>query len=280
MIRFMQHCDTPDVLALLEWMDGQADREVLAPEARDPQEFELERHGKTCFVSVDDLGQVNGYCALARLDDQTLVLEGPLGDGPLFALLRRTLQEAAGSVYAFSARDNVRVRDVLEQVGFYAMHSTDFYRLRRERFTDREVTLPGGVWLDWRLTFDEHRALYRVSEDAWSERLEWSYARFVTHASRDDVAFLVLRRDGQALGFAEVEWGEVTHLTYVAVHPVERGCGLGRALLQCVVQEVFSRPDVLELRTRAHDHELVARKLYHQLGFDGCRCVVTYWRDG
>ena len=40
MIRPMQHTDTPDVLTLLHWMDGAPEREVFAPDARDPHRSE------------------------------------------------------------------------------------------------------------------------------------------------------------------------------------------------------------------------------------------------
>lgn len=277
MIRIMQSTDTPDVLALLEWMDAQPEREVLAPEARTPHDLNLESEDKVCFVDVDDFEGVRAYCALSDFEADHL-LEGPLGTGPLAPALRRALSAARGNVYAFCARDNIAVRDTLEDAGFHPMHTTDFYELKRGEARSSSPPL-GDLALSARVDFETYRALYRSSEDKWSSRLEWTHTNFEAHLRRDDVRLLVLRRGRSAVGFAELELGDTANLTYLAVHPAERGHGYGKVLLDAAIREAFSHPEVRTLRARAHDHESAARKLYTRRGFAWCRSVVTYLRD-
>jgi len=284
MIRPMHQTDAPEVLALLEWMDDQPEREALAPEARALQDLVWESQEKLCLVDVDDGGQVRAYCALARAPEGTIsagqVLEGPLGTetmtpGALAGVVRRVLQHADGTVYAFCARDNESVRDALEAAGFSSMHATDFYRVRRTE-TRVSPALPAGLTVSYRVDFRTYRSLYRSSEDVWSSRLSWERADFEAHLRRDDVRLLVLSCGDLVVGFAELELGETAGLTYLAVHPAERGRGYGRVLLQEAVREAFARPEVRELRARAHDHESRARALYHRAGFNHCRSIVTY----
>lgn len=284
MIRPLQTSDFPDVLALLQWMDDDARREVLAPDARDLEELRWENEGKTCLVSLDELGGLQAYCALAPFRDG-VALEGPLG-GPSERALRGVLREATrrtgSSVYAFCAAGNGPVRAVLEREGFATMHTTDFSRLSR-REAERRLTgkrdpaaLPPDLSLRGRVDPTTYRALYRSSEDAWSERLGWSAAALDAHFARDDVRVLVLTRGRQALGFAELEIGELAQLTYLAVHPAERGHGHGTVLLGAAVIEALRHPEVRAVQARAHDHEAPARSLYAKAGFTPSRSVLTY----
>ncbi len=274
MIRPMRHPDAAEVIALLEWMDEQPEREVFAPEARDVGDLRLESEDKRCWVAEDDLGQVLSYCALAP-HPHGLVLEGPLGEVTP-TMLTQAVQEAQGQeVYAFCARDNEVVHGALSGAGFTVMHGTDFYRLRRGEA--RGLTeLPPGLLLRLRTDHASYLSLYRSSEDSWSGRLNWSEHDFQTHLQRDDLCLLVLTRGNQAVGFAEVELGETAELAYLAVHPAERGQGYGRLLLSAAIREAFARPEVQSLRARAHDHEAGARALYAHMGFTACRSVLTY----
>lgn len=281
MIRSMLPTDAPEVLALLEWMDDQPERETFAPDARTVEDLLLENSGrdKFCAVAVDDLGQIDGYCGLAEVHLESgevgRVVEGPIGAASV-PLLRAVLRDTPGDVYAFCARDNLETREALEAAGFAAMHTTDFYRLRRDRFAASRVPRPEGRFRP-EIDQDTYRRLYRASEDGWSGRLGWSHAEFRTHFAREDVRLLVLD-DGGPVGFAELELGESAQLTYLAVHPAERGRGFGAALLRAALHEAFAHPEVREVRARAHDHERSARRLYHAHGFDTCRSVVTYLR--
>lgn len=281
MIRTLQASDGPDVISLLSWMDGAPEREVFAPDARTPDDLVLENAGKTCLVVADDLGSVTAFAALSPFQDG-LVLEGPLSETPdsLLRLLGEAVKHNDNqSVYAFAARDNLPVRSALEAVSFTAMHSTDFYRLTRDQLSrlPRLSALPEGLNLARTTDSQTYRSLYRASEDTWSERLQWSEAQLLAHLHSPDTELTVLERGERAVGFAELEYdGDLARMTYLAVHPAERGQGYGRQLLMRAAHSAFEHPEVSALQVRAHDHEGPARGLYAHAGFSHCRSVVTY----
>lgn len=288
MIRPMQSTDTPDLLALLHWMDAAPEREVFAPDARDVQELTLECEDSASFVEVDDDG-VRAYCALAPFRDG-LVLEGPLceGDAKLGALLDKALAQSEGlPVYAFCARHNQVVRDALEGVGFAPMHSTAFYTAPLGKIS-KSARVPEGHSVAYALPIQEYRALYKAAEDAWADHLNWTPEQYDAHFNRDDVRLVALMRGGssgnsKAVGFAELELRAEdarADLTYLAVHPAERGEGYGRILLALAGAEAQAFPELRTLRVRAHDHMQAARTLYAHMGFTHARSIVTYLKDG
>ena len=278
MIRTSQSSDAPEIISLLSWMDGAPEREVFAPDARTPDELAFENAGKTCLVAADDLGSVTAFAALSPFQDG-LLLEGPLSESPeaLPRLLGAALaHNDSQSVYSFAARDNLPVRSALEAAGFMPMHTTDFYRLARGKL--RQVpALPEGLSLSGRTDTQTYRSLYRAAQDTWSERLHWSEAQLSAHLHSPDVLLSVLTRGGKAVGFAETELdNDLARMTYLAVHPAERGQGYGKILLLHAARAAFERPEISALQVRAHDHEAPARVLYTHAGFLHCRSVVTY----
>lgn len=282
MIRPMQTTDAADLLALLHWMDDAPEREVFAPDARDARELLLECEDSAGLVHEDEEG-VRAYCALSPFRDG-LVLDGPLGDGgPLSALVGRAVQGAEGlPVYAFCARDNQGVRDALEAEGFLPMHTTDFYSSALEPLARRAV-LPASHQIRRSLPISEYRALYRASEDTWAGRLDWTPEQYDAHFAQSDVRLIALLREGQTVGFAELEFNPDdarADVTYLAVHPAERGQRYGQLLLALAAAEAQTHPELRRLRTRAHDHMQPARALYTHAGLTHCRSVVTYLRDG
>ncbi|CAM4193996.1 GNAT family N-acetyltransferase [Deinococcus marmoris] len=287
MIRSMQATDIPDVLALLHWMDAAPEREVFAPDSRDPRELHLECEEGLCLVEEDDDG-VRAYCALSPFRDG-LVLEGPIAEnagsegGSMKALLGRAVQHTDGQpVYAFSARDNLPVRAALEKAGFAPLHSTAFYSAPLAQIS-RGARVPDGMRTTDSLPIAEYRALYRAAEDAWAGRLDWTPEQYAAHFADDTVRLVALWRGNHPVGFAELEFSPDdarADVTYLAVHPAERGQGLGRVLLALAAAEAQSHPELRTLRVRAHDHLHSARTLYARMGFTHCRSMVTYLLDG
>ncbi len=134
MIRPMQHTDTPDVLTLLHWMDGAPEREVFAPDARDPYELRMEVEDSRCYVT-DGPDGVDAYCGISPFRDG-MILEGPVGHDParMKNLIERAVKDAEGlPVYAFCSRDNTLVRDALE-----ATASGDWAGFHRRYVAGRE----------------------------------------------------------------------------------------------------------------------------------------------
>ncbi|GAA5500656.1 hypothetical protein Dxin01_00380 [Deinococcus xinjiangensis] len=283
MIRAMQPADTPDLLALLNWMDDAPEREVFAPSSREQGELGSECEDSVSFVYDGDDG-VQAYCAISPFRDG-MVLEGPLSETGehLTDLLRRAVEHAEGlPVYAFCARDNLGVRDALEAAGLTPMHATDFYSAPLSGLA-QGAAVPADYALVTQLPIADYRALYRAAEDAWASRLDWSPEQYDAHFARDDVRLLVLTRAGKPAAFAELELNpeearaDVTHL---AVHPAERGQKLGRSLLHLAAADAAQHPEMRHLRVRAHDHMHAARALYARVGLGHCRSIVTYMLDG
>lgn len=283
MIRPMQSSDTPDLLALLHWMDHAPEREVFAPSSRDTGELQAECEDSICLVDQDEAG-VRGYCGIGPFHDG-MVIEGPLSETGehLRELLGKALAHADGlPVYAFCARDNLTVRDALETAGLTPMHSTAFYAAPLDLLASMPYP-PDSYSLTYELPIKEYRSLYRAAEDAWASRLDWSPEQYDAHFSRDDVRLLALTKGGKYVGFVELEFNPEesrADVTYLAVHPAERGQQLGRALLGLAAAEATKHPEMRTLRVRAHDHMHAARALYTQLGLKHCRSVVTYFLDG
>ncbi|MBZ9712704.1 GNAT family N-acetyltransferase [Deinococcus multiflagellatus] len=282
MIRPMLATDVPDVLALLNWMDDAPEREVFSPEARSEGELKVECEDCTCLVDADEEG-VLAYCALSPFRDG-LVMEGPISDGgQVGPLLRHALERADGlPVYAFAARDNLPVREALEAAGFAPMHTTDFYSAPLSRLTPHACA-PAGHRIVHHLPLATYRELFRASEDTWAERLNWTPEQVDEHFARPDVRLVALLRGEQPVGFAELEFNAEdarADVTYVAVHPAERGQGYGLTLLALAAAEADTRPELRTLRVRAHDHMKPARALYARAGLTHCRSVVTYMKEG
>ncbi|MBZ9752018.1 GNAT family N-acetyltransferase [Deinococcus sp. HMF7604] len=283
MIRPMLAADVPDVLALLTWMDDAPEREVFSPGARTERDLRAECEDSTCLVEAGEEGVV-AYCALSPFRDG-LVMEGPVGEGDahLSTLLRRALAHADGlPVYAFAARDNLPVRSALEDEGFSPMHTTAFYDAPLSRLTPHACA-PAGHRISRQLPLAAYRELFRASEDTWAERLTWTPEQMDSHFARDDVRLVALMRGEQPVGFAELEFSPDdgrADVTYVAVHPAERGQGYGLTLLALAAAEAETHPEVRTLRARAHDHMKPARALYARAGLTHCRSVVTYMKEG
>jgi ribosomal protein S18 acetylase RimI-like enzyme len=281
MIRSLRATDLPDLLALLHWMDDAPEREVFAPDSRDVRELQLECEDSVCLVDDGEDG-VQAYCALSPFRDG-LVLEGPVGEGGnLRALLAQASRHTDGlPVYAFCARDNQPVRDALEAAGFAPMHSTAFYAAPLDRV--RAAAVPPDCEVVHALPIAEYRALFRAAEDAWSGRLDWTPEQYDAHFADEDVRLIALQRGRRPLAFVELEFNPEqarADVTYLAVHPAERGQGLGRALLALAAAEARIHLEIRTLRVRAHDHMRPARTLYARSGFTHCRSIVTYLRDG
>ncbi len=286
MLRPLQAADAHDMVTLLEWMDAHSEREVFAPVARELEDlrWEWECEDKKSLVLLDDLGTVRAYAGLSPYK-QGYVLEGPLSSRGLVEPILRGILEHAGHdpIYAFAAKANQGVRDALESAGFGATHGTDFFKLGRRELSHKQVRvwpeLASGFRLlpAFKVRFEDYLELYRSSEDVWTERLHWNSDDYRHHFARPEMSLLALEKGGELLGFAELETeGQTGTLAYLAVHPVHRGKGYGRVLLNQALRETFSQPDVMQFRARAHDHEGAARRLYERSGFKLERTVITY----
>lgn len=95
----------------------------------------------------------------------------------------------------------------------------------------------------------------------------WKELTFRGLLRRTDTDLVAAERDGRLVGYA-VCWTVVdqSELGNVAVAPEARGCGVGRALVEAVLERIRARGS-RECYLEVRESNLVAQGLYHDLGF-------------
>jgi len=120
----------------------------------------------------------------------------------------------------------------------------------------------------------------------------WSREAFASELLQRYTIYLVARTGDRVVGFAgmHVVW-EDAHVTNIAVHPRNRGRGLGERLLRELIRRASvrgARRMTLEVR-RSNE---TAQRLYRKLGFitepgavrkgyytDTCEDAIVMWKD-
>jgi len=124
------------------------------------------------------------------------------------------------------------------------------------------------------------QAIAHMSRDLVEAGLGWKYdAARVQRAIRErDTVTLVACEGGAVLGFAIMEFGdERAHLVLLAVRPNQRRAGIGRQLLQWLIESAQTAgigSVHLELRARNE----AARAFYRAMGFSESVLVPGYYR--
>lgn len=116
-------------------------------------------------------------------------------------------------------------------------------------------------------------AIDRVAFAPYWWRSEASVRRRVARASW----FIVGELNGRVVGYAEWESHlPVAHLNRIAVHPDERGRGIGGRLLSDALGTVWQN-GVEEVSLNTQRHNRPARRLYEGFGFQPSGDIVTVW---
>lgn len=117
------------------------------------------------------------------------------------------------------------------------------------------------------------------AQDAWSERTWWD--EFAERPRRDYVVAVRETPDGeQIVGYAGLDRsGSVADVMTVAVTPSVRGLGLGRILMNYLIETAgASGAEALLLEVRADNAP--ALSLYDSLGFDRLTIRRRYYQPG
>jgi GNAT superfamily N-acetyltransferase len=157
-----------------------------------------------------------------------------------------------------------------------------FLRMNRRPARPTTVLPPGATLRLERLDTEAYRVLY----DAIGSRWLWWLRRVMPdellarHLANPGVQVYVLRMDGKARGFFEIDanhWPDV-NLNYFGLVPDAIGQGLGRLLLDAAVDVVFSAPGLrgMTLNTCTADHPR-ALPNYLAAGFREVRQVKEVW---
>ena len=113
------------------------------------------------------------------------------------------------------------------------------------------------------------------ADDAWSEQTWWAEL-----AGRPRRAYVVAQDDGAVAGYAGVDrGGDVADVMTVAGAPGHQGTGLGRVLLDPLVEDARSSgAEHLMLEVRADNDP--ARRLYERSGFELLTVRRKYYQPG
>lgn len=124
------------------------------------------------------------------------------------------------------------------------------------------------------------QAIALMSRDLVESGLGWKYdAARVQQAMRDPETLMPVACDrGRIAGFAIMEFGEErAHLVLLAVRPTHRRVGIGRRLVEWLVESARAAGIAsLHLELRAGNE--AARGFYRALGFDETLVVPGYYR--
>ncbi len=125
---------------------------------------------------------------------------------------------------------------------------------------------------------EEH--LPRVMEiERASQGSPWSEASFRNELTSPQSIFLVALLEGSAVGFGGA-WilADEAHVTTLAVHPDQRKQGIGRRLMDAILEEAVKRGAVCAtLEVRAGNPAAIA--LYEGMGFVNAGLRKRYYPD-
>ncbi len=95
---------------------------------------------------------------------------------------------------------------------------------------------------------------------------------FIAELNNQPVGYVIARRE-----FKENEI--IGHVIAIAVHPDFRGRGIGKRLMETVLQE-FKKLGVKKVYLEVRVNNLPALRLYEKLGFKIVEYIPSYYRDG
>ena len=106
------------------------------------------------------------------------------------------------------------------------------------------------------------------------EKLSFSNPKAESIFKEDEHKYLVAKNDNKLLGYIGIEEiDREKHIINMAVHPEERGRGIGKKLMDSVLNE----RDVFFLEVRVSNQ--IAQKLYGKYGFKIVGTRKSYYSD-
>ena len=129
-----------------------------------------------------------------------------------------------------------------------------------------------------RMTRGDVEAVHRIELDTFPE--PWSLQSFIDEMERNACArYIVAEENGEILGYAGA-WliMDEGHITNVAVLKSRRGEGIGKGLMQALMQYAANM-GVQYMTLEVRKSNLTAQKLYHGLGFIDLGVRKRYYED-
>lgn len=113
-----------------------------------------------------------------------------------------------------------------------------------------------------------------------SFRIPWSRDAFVQEITNNKFAeYFAAKVDGRVVGYAGM-WKVIDegHITNVAVHPDYRGNGVGKALIEHLIN-VAKNGGITRMTLEVRKSNLTAQGLYGKFGFKACGFRKAYYAD-
>ena len=121
--------------------------------------------------------------------------------------------------------------------------------------------------------------LAEMSRDLIEAGLDWRYRpRRMAALIADPETMALVADDGARIhGFAVMKFGdEVAHLTLLCVRPAQRGCGVGRRLIEWLVASARVA-GIASIRLELRADNAAALAFYRRLGFAETSLVPAYY---
>jgi len=117
-----------------------------------------------------------------------------------------------------------------------------------------------------RMTIEDLDRVIEIEEESFS--VPWSRDSYESEISRNILSlYLVAEFQGRIIGYCGM-WFilDEAHITNIAVQKSFRGKGVGKRLVECLLEEA-SKKGIVNLTLEVRDGNIAARKLYEKMGF-------------
>ena len=129
-----------------------------------------------------------------------------------------------------------------------------------------------------RMELTDIDAVLDIEENSFS--IPWTRNSFVTEITKNKLAiYCVVEVDGEVAAYGGM-WLVVdeAHITNVAVHPRYRGRGVGKKIVEGLVEE-GEKMKIYRMTLEVRRSNLVAQGLYKKFGFIPCGVRSGYYHD-
>ena len=113
------------------------------------------------------------------------------------------------------------------------------------------------------VTYEEES---KISDEKWKERIDASI--------EGKIGVTLVARDGDKLvgriGLSYQKYEKVKHIAHIwgtYVIPEHRGKGIGKLLLQKIIEQAKSKPEIKKIKIEVNPSQVAAYELYKKLGF-------------
>ena len=108
----------------------------------------------------------------------------------------------------------------------------------------------------------------------------WNYNVFLEELNNRYSTYFCIKQEEDILGFAGI-WQsiDVIHITNIVVRKDMRGKGIGKKLLEKLIDYSKTIPEITSITLEVHEDNEIAQKLYQRYGFKQVGMRKKYYKD-